>query len=297
MILTIVLAKLRVGLSAKPVEMHEKVGVSNLVDEHLKSSQIYQRIKTGDILRATFPLWGTIFLLVLTRLPQLGIKNLLMAESPGLEISLGAFGNFGISAALVLSLKNIFGTNSEWSHSLLYVPSILPFGLIALITFVWEKKFRNISTVFKTTVTQMQNPTKALIGALIFVNLLMMGGDSSPVAIIGKSLADVAGKQWQFFAPFLGSLGSFFSGSNTISNLTFGAIQDSIANNLNLSRTTILAMQSAGGAMGSMVSINNIVAVASVLALNNKEGFILKQTVKAMLVYGVIVAFFAWVIF
>jgi lactate permease len=94
-------------------------------------------------------------------------------------------------------------------------------------------------------------------------------------------------------ASLLGALGTFFSGSNTISNLTFGAIQDSIAGNLGLNRTTILALQSVGGAMGNMICINNIVAVASVLALNNMEGYILKRTVRVLLVYAVIAAIVA----
>jgi lactate permease len=40
--------------------------------------------------------------------------------------------------------------------------------------------------------------------------------------------------------------------------------------------------------MGNMVCINNIVAVASVLALGNKEGYILKRTIIPMLIFGVI---------
>jgi lactate permease len=55
-------------------------------------------------------------------------------------------------------------------------------------------------------------------------------------------------------------------------------------------RTTILALQSVGAAMGNMVAIHNIVAVSSVLGLTNKEGEILRQTVVPMLMYGAIAA-------
>lgn len=57
-----------------------------------------------------------------------------------------------------------------------------------------------------------------------------------------------------------------------------------------LSVSLILAAQSVGGAMGNMVCINNIVAVCSVLNINNKEGEIIKHTVMPMFVYGVITA-------
>ena len=52
--------------------------------------------------------------------------------------------------------------------------------------------------------------------------------------------------------------------------------------------STILAMQSEGAAMGNMICINNIVAVASVLALQKKEGYILKRTIWVVLLYGII---------
>jgi lactate permease len=135
----------------------------------------------------------------------------------------------------------------------------------------------------------MMNPIKALLGALVFVKLLMAGNESSCAMIIGNSMAAGFGRTWQFFAAYLGAVGSFFAGSNTVSNLTFGGIQDAIAQSLGLNRTTILSLQSVGGAMGNMVCINNIVAVCSVLGLTNVEGAILKRTVIPMLVYGVIV--------
>jgi len=159
------------------------------------------------------------------------------------------------------------------------------------VTFIWFKTDKKIiSSTLKQTASQMKKPTIALLGTLVFVGLMMMGGNKSPVNIIGNNLADLTGSGWKYFASLLGALGTFFSGSNTISNLTFGAIQDSIAANLGLNRTTMLALQSVGGAMGSMININNIVAVTSVLALSNVEGYILKRTFRVLLVYAAIVA-------
>ena len=42
--------------------------------------------------------------------------------------------------------------------------------------------------------------------------------------------------------------------------------------------------------MGNMVCINNIVAVNSVLGIENQEGAIIKKTVVPMFIYGVIAA-------
>jgi lactate permease len=128
----------------------------------------------------------------------------------------------------------------------------------------------------------------ALMGALVFVNLMMLGNQQSAVNQIGQHLASLGGQHWQWFAPFLGALGSFFSGSATVSNLTFAGVQQIIALEKGLDVTTILAMQSVGAAMGNMVCINNIVAVASVLSLQNQEGYILKRTAVVVIVYGLL---------
>jgi lactate permease len=296
LVITVILAKQGVGLSSKEILLQEPLGKSNLL-KHANDHSSESSPGMKEIFRASFPLWATILLLLITRIPELGFKDLLTATVPSLEISLGTLGDFMISPALVMQLENIFGTHESWAHSLLYVPSIIPFGFVSIIALWMGRSVKDkIKSILKETLSQMYGPTLALFGALVFVSLMMMGGEKSAVTIIGNKLAALTGNTWLFFSSFLGALGSFFSGSATISNLTFGGIQDSIAANLNLDRTTILAMQSAGASMGNMVCINNIVAVASILALGNKEGEILKKTVVAMLIYGVIIGFVAFFI-
>ena len=125
------------------------------------------------------------------------------------------------------------------------------------------------------------------------VKLMMAGGDKSMVKVIGREFAELTKDNWIYFASYLGAIGSFFSGSNTVSNLTFGTIQYEIAQQTGLNPTTVLAAQSVGGAMGNMVCINNIVAVCSVLNVKNQEGDIIKKTIIPMLLYGIITAIFA----
>ena len=292
LIVSVLLARQGIGLSKNESELQgsEK---DDLAASYITVTDVDKADEKGNLFKATFPLWGTILLLIITRLPQLGIKQLLTMTDPALHVNLGTFGIFNLSPSLVLGLDKIFGTSESWSHALFYVPSLLPFLLISLITLLLYKDRNKTGRLFKITAAQMKEPMFALLGALVFVNLMMMGGDHSAVKMIGDHLAGLMGGMWTYTAQFLGALGTFFSGSNTISNLTFGGIQDAIAGDLGLTRTTVLAMQSVGGAMGNMICINNIVAVASVLSLTRVEGYILKRTIKAMLVYGVIVGIVA----
>ncbi len=152
---------------------------------------------------------------------------------------------------------------------------------------------RTTGSVFSETTAKIARPVVALFGALVFVQLLMTGGDRASTMILGRALADASGASWMYFAPLLGALGSFFAGSATISNLTFGGIQFAIANETGLPTSLLLALQSGGAAMGNMICIHNIVAVCAVLGLINKEGYILKRTIIPMLACWVVLALVA----
>lgn len=252
LIISVLLAKGGVGLS-KTARQNEKKAFSGF-----------------KILKASFPLWGTVLLLVITRIEQIGLKDLL-------------------NSIAVIRLEGILGTTVNFKHALLYVPSLIPFFLVALASFLlYKSPLKNLKNTWTDSWNRIKKPIIALLAALVFVKLLLMDGNQAITIIIGQSMADITGWTWAFFASFLGALGSFFSGSNTVSNLTFGGIQQGISQSLNLDLTTILAAQSVGGAMGNMVCINNIVAVCSVLGLEKKEGQIIKKTIWPMLIYGLI---------
>lgn len=287
LIITLLLAKYKIGIEA----VNRPTADRSPATEQTSSNTV--PLKT--LIKAAFPLWGTVLLLVLTRLPELGLKALLQATEPALHISLGFLGTFHISTSLVASLTDILNTAVTWKHSVLYIPSIIPFavtGSVTLWLFRQQAEPNSLKTAGQQTLARMRTPFFAMLGALIFVNMMMLGDssgqNSAAVAQIGHHLAQITGENWTFFAPLLGALGSFFSGSATISNLTFAGIQTTIAEQLSLPLTTILALQSVGAAMGNMVCINNIVAVTAILGLQNRDGDILKSTSLILAVFAVV---------
>jgi lactate permease len=239
--------------------------------------------------RAFAPYLMLITILVVTRVRFLPFRAWLNLESPAMRLDLGTLGNFSASIALVLKLDAIFGTSSTWSYSALFVPALVPFVLVVLLSLkLLRIGFPTLKTVVADTTKRLSGPTITLVGALIMVQLMTLGDDRAQTMIIGRTFANITGRSWPFFAPVLGALGAFFAGSATVSNLTFAGIQDSIARTLSFDRTSILALQSVGAAMGNMIAISNIVAVASILGLVNQEGFILKRAVIPLVVYGLV---------
>lgn len=241
------------------------------------------------VLLALLPLVATVAILLITRIPALGLRQWLTATDPHLALPLGPIGTLTVSPSLVLALRGILGQNLHWNHAVLYVPSLIPFVLTAGFAFALFHSAPHLwGTALRETGARIGKPVVALLGALAFVSLLMTGGDRSATHILGHTLAAVSGDSWKYFAPFLGALGSFFSGSTTISNLTFGGIQASIAEDIGMEPAILLALQCAGAAMGNIICIHNIVSVCAVLSLSGVEGRILKDALPAVGVYGLI---------
>lgn len=230
-------------------------------------------------IRAWMP-YGLIgLLLVLTRLPELGIKGILAAQK--------------IRFDAILGFSNV---NADIPY--LYLPGIMPFTLVALLTIVLHSmKLSTAVKVWKMSFVSMKNPTLALIFAVAIVSIFRGTGiedtvlnphayPSMPLAMAG-AVADLAGGAWPVLAAFIGGVGSFITGSNTVSNLLLAEFQWGLAEALNFKRDIIVASQVVGGAMGNMVCIHNIVAVCAVVGLFGKEGAILKANFPAFIIYGI----------
>jgi len=253
-------------------------------------------------LRAASPLIAVVALLALTRIEQFGLRALLIADSPAGSLDLGQAGSVWITPGLVIGFRDILGVDIAWRAPLLFVPFLIPFVLVSLLAIPALHIRRDAAiSAWADTLRRLTRPAVALVGALVLVKLLMLGGETSPVMVIGRAMADAAGDSWLYLAPLLGALGSFFSGSNTVSNLTFAPVQGAIAESLDLEITSVLALQTVGGSMGNMICIHNIVAVAAVIglrdrpascaepdALHGSVGSILRLTIVPMLIYAAI---------
>ncbi|MBX3354761.1 MAG: L-lactate permease [Phycisphaeraceae bacterium] len=255
-------------------------------------------------LRAATPLIAVVVLLALTRIEAFGLRTPLTADSPAAEIDFGIAGTGWVTPGLVVGLRHILGTDAAWQMPLLFVPFLLPFVAVSLMAIpLLGMRREAVATAWRDTVSRLVRPAVALVGALVLVKVMMLGGAAAPVMAIGHAMALAAGSSWLQVASLLGALGAFFSGSNTVSNLTFAPVQAAIAGTLDLELTTVLALQTVGGSLGNMICIHNIVAVAAVVglrdrpaggaepdALDGSVASILRLTVAPMLVYAAIAA-------
>lgn len=207
-----------------------------------------------------------------------------------------------------MGVREILGQSGiDYAIEPLYNPGIVPFVLVALLTVLLHRMpAQKVRNAWRKAFFRMKNPTIALLFAVALVQIFRnssfnpMGYASMPLSM-AEAVAALTQGSWPLFAAFVGALGSFITGSNTVSNLLFGEFQYDIATALDLPRQIIVALQAVGGAMGNMVCIHNIVAASATVGLVGMEGAILRRNVLPLLLYGAVVGAmgmaFAYLIF
>uniref|UniRef100_A0A7S4GNE7 L-lactate permease n=1 Tax=Oxyrrhis marina TaxID=2969 RepID=A0A7S4GNE7_OXYMA len=248
-----------------------------------------------DVALRTMPLWLTVVLLIITRIEDIGLKEALTEKEPLIiDWKLGSLGQLTLSSAFVIGLSNILGAPEKiaWSFQMLYVPFIIPFFVAGSATLlVYRGELRSSpKQILGGVARRMKKPLIALLGALCLVELLR-GKDvnaDAPAYIIGIRLSEALSDAFIILSALLGALGAFFSGSTTVSNLTFGAVQKAAALNLGLNYEALLAVQGCGGSIGNAVCLSNIIAVSTVIGVENQEGAVMKKVVPIVACFLVI---------
>ncbi|MGI6368993.1 MAG: L-lactate permease [Anaerolineae bacterium] len=199
-------------------------------------------------------------LLLLTRLPALGLREPLQT--------------------LVLRWPRVLGQDLSWTMRPLTLPGVFPFIPVAVLT-GWLQRMPagSVRAAWGATLRQT---TRIAVTLMLAVSLaqVMIRSAQNPAQLPGMMQAlsqSLAGPLQPLLAPWLGALGAFVTGSNTSSNILFSVVQFEAAGRSGLSRTLMVALQNAGGGLGTMLSVVNIAAVCGVLGLQRSEGELLRR--------------------
>ncbi len=122
------------------------------------------------------------------------------------------------------------------------------------------------------------------VGIASMVAMAMVMQRAGMTEILARGLADAVGRAYPLIAAWVGALGAFMTGSNTNSNVVFAALQMRTADLLGYSAAIILAAQSAGGALGSVIAPTKVVVGASTTGMAGKEGDVMAALGKYILI-------------
>jgi len=205
-------------------------------------------------------------LLVASRLGWFGIKDLLKGP------------------AFTVGIDRILGNEAvNWSWNWGWCPGIFPFVLVCIITFFLHRMpWKAVKESVASTFSQLSGAAVALFFGVSIVYIYRNTGidaaltDKSMLYVMAESIADMARGGYVAVAPFIGVLGAFMSGSNTVSNALFAGLQFDTAAFVGMSPVIIVALQNIGGACGNMICVHNVVSVCATTGTGGNEGKIIK---------------------
>ena len=212
--------------------------------------------------------------LLLTRIPAFGLRKLL--------------------SSFAFTIRHVGGNaDLDYRFAPLYNPGILPFLATALGTiFACRRKLRRSATdrIFSGTGRQLLKIAVPLVCGMSMVQIMTGSSDNAAglpgmLTLISLALVHLFGTAFPVLSPALGVFGAFVSGSCTVSGILFGPLQYETALALKLSASSILGLQMAGGAIGNMICIHNVVAVSSTAGVTGKEGAIIRKNLLPCAVY------------
>jgi lactate permease len=130
--------------------------------------------------------------------------------------------------------------------------------------------------VFTSTVYQLRFPILTIAAVLAFAYIV---NDSGITLTIAGALA-ASGVLFPFFAPLLGWLGVFITGSDTSANALFGKLQASTAMSIGVDPVVTVAANVSGGVVGKMISPQSIAVAAAAGGLVGRESELFRFTVR-----------------
>lgn len=153
---------------------------------------------------------------------------------------------------------------------------------------------KELFVVLWKTVKQLK---KTFVTVICLVGLSTIMDTSGMISVIATALAAATGSLYPLFAPVIGCLGTFITGSDTSSNILFGKLQSSVAAHIHVSPDWLSAANTVGATGGKIISPQSIAIATSAGNQQGREGEILKAAIPYALAYvaitGVIVYIFS----
>jgi lactate permease len=115
------------------------------------------------------------------------------------------------------------------------------------------------------------------VSILSMISMALIMEYTGMTQTLAEGLARVTGGLFPLISPWIGALGAFITGSNTNSNVVFTRLQMHTAELLGYSAPIILAAQTAGAALASVIAPAKVVVGASTAGMTGKEGEVIRN--------------------
>lgn len=275
-------------------------GVTNLIPQYI----------TARYLGAELPAFAgsLVSLIVVVILAKYRKKNQFISQKKHevRSYSLGQWLNAGViyilTFVLIILSSPLFPTiksylnqyNSQYALNLIHKtldidwltsPGILIFIASIIGGLMQRAQVVTLFHVLGSTVIQLR---KSILAILAIVAMATVMDTSGMIDIIAMTLVDLTGHTYIAIAPVIGALGTFVTGSDTNSNVLFGKLQVSAAEQLNINPVILAAANTAGATGGKMISPQSIAIAVSATKMEGQDSAIMIRTIKYCALYIII---------
>lgn len=171
------------------------------------------------------------------------------------------------------------------SMAVLYHPGTLLLLSFFIGAICQRAAFAKVSASATQVLRRMVSVTLALAAMLALSRVMV---HAQMIDTLALAAAGATGGAWPLFAPFVGVLGTFVTGSATASNILFSDFQQATAERLGMPALPLLGAQGFGAAVGNIICPHNIVAASATVNLVGQEGEVLRRTLAPALVYALL---------
>ena len=144
-------------------------------------------------------------------------------------------------------------------------------------------------------------PVLVTMGSLLVLAYIMQDASTGMMSLIAGDIAALAGVLYPAAAVFIGSLGSFITGTGLGSNIMFAGMHVEAATTLGMNPITVFAGQNAGASLGNLICPNNTVAACATVGQVGNESKVMFKTFVAyaiiLVVYMVLSTLYTLVLF
>lgn len=127
------------------------------------------------------------------------------------------------------------------------------------------------------------------LGIIATLGLSSLMEHTGMTMLLAQGLSQALGQAFPLVSPWVGILGAFASGSNNNSNVLFGMLQKNAALLIGIAPALMVAAQTAGGSLGSMIAPAKLVVGCSTAGIQGRDGEVLRKTLPYGLGIGLLV--------
>ena len=131
-------------------------------------------------------------------------------------------------------------------------------------------------------------PVLITMGCLLIVAYIMQSKTTGMMQLIADDLAAIAKTYYPAAAVFIGSMGSFITGTGVGSNIMFAGLHMDAAATLGMNPITVFAGQNAGASLGNLICPNNTIAACATLGEIGNEGAVMKKAFAAFWIIEIV---------